>query len=456
MPRVGPRILIVDDDVLLAQAIARLLKRAGYVVATARDGIEAIKKLDTEFFDLLVTDLHLPGVDGWEVMKRASALVDPPVIIVVSGRSDIRGAVEAMRRGASDFIEKPLDIADLEVRLAKALETATIRRRLRALEAQTTKKLPVAVSNTMKRVFELADRVAATPSSSALILGESGVGKEVIATRIHERSNRRSGPFVRVNLAAMPDAMVEAELFGSVRGAFTDSKRDRAGMFASADGGTLLLDEILEFRIELQAKLLRVLEERSFFPVGSDRERHVNVRVIAATNRDPADAIAKGTLRDDLYYRIGAVIIHIPPLRERREDILPLAEGFLRYLAADSGRTPLELGEDARAALVDYAWPGNVRELRNVIERAVMMSDSSLVAAEALGLRGAALPQSQAKVRVARTLKLDDARQVAVDTVEKEHIEHVLQLAAGSRTRAAEILGVSRSTLWEKLKRYGI
>src|SRR5262249_40797108 len=230
----------------------------------------------------------------------------------------------------------------------------------------------IAQSPKMRAVFDLADRVARAPSSSALIIGESGAGKEIVAARIHESSERRRNPFVKVNLAAIPEAMVEAELFGRTRGAFTDAKRDRPGLLATADGGTILLDEITEFRIDLQPKLLRVLEERRYFPIGSDRERSIDVRVLAATNRNPLLAIGEGKLRADLYYRIGTVIIEVPPLRDRPEDILPLADHFLHWFCAEFARPALALSDEAVSLLQDHRWPGNVRELRNVVERAVI------------------------------------------------------------------------------------
>jgi two-component system response regulator FlrC len=331
----------------------------------------------------------------------------------------------------------------------------------------------------MRRALDLADRVAASPASSALILGESGVGKEIIAARIHEMSDRHRAPFVRVNLAAIPDSMVEADLFGSVRGAFTDSKRDRPGHFTSASGGTILLDELCEFGVALQPKLLRVLEERAFFPVGSDRERSINVRVLAATNRDPQQAVASGLLRADLYYRLSTVTIEIPPLRERREDILPLANRFLEQLSAEFARPRARLTPRAEQVLLAHGWPGNVRELRNAIERALMLSDgdaidhrlvmpapavsaqppSSVSRAAAAVAREPEAPRSEAPRSDGSTLAahtLAEVKQQAHEVLEREHIARALEQAGGSRTRAAQLLGMSRTTLWEKAKRYGL
>jgi two-component system response regulator HydG len=309
-------------------------------------------------------------------------------------------------------------------------------------------------SASLRAVFDLAARVAATPVSSALILGESGVGKEVLASFIHAESDRARGPFVRVNLAALPESMIEAELFGSVRGAFTDSKRDRAGHFASAEGGTLLLDELCEFKPELQAKLLRVLEERRFFPVGSDRERRTNVRVLAATNRDPQAAIASGALRADLYYRLSAMVLRVPPLRERRDDVVPLAEHFLRRLSAELGRRDMRLSARARDVLLAHDWPGNARELRNTIERSLMLCDSDEIGPELFDLPEAPPPS------VAPPASSDDGGSASgswsLSGSERVQIERALAAAEGSRARAAALLGISRTTLWKRLKDYGL
>lgn len=495
------RVLVVDDEVVLAQAIARALRRLDFHVETAHDGDVAFKMLGTSFFDVLLIDVHLPNVDGLALLDRAQAMPDPPLCFMVTGRADLRSAIDAMRRGAADYLEKPIDIADLTVRLERALKQAAMKRKLLVYEErEKNTNNPIVVSPAMKMAFALADKVAASPNSSALILGESGVGKEVIAARIHHKSARRDAPFVKVNLAAIPESMVEAELFGSVRGAFTDAKRDRAGHFASADGGTLLLDELCEFKTESQSKLLRVLEERKFYPVGSDRIRSVNVRVIAATNRDPHKAIREGLLRADLFYRLGTVTIHLPPLRDRRDEILPLADRFLHVYAGEFGRPPCTVSEAARQRMLEYSWPGNVRELRNVIERAVMLADGPTITPAVLGIAepdpytsdydsGRYEPRSPREEvrdrqssresltrRDSRTeleayredrppssgdlpptsFKLDDARQAALEQVEREHILRVLKIVGGSRTRAADMLGVSRSTLWEKVKRYGI
>jgi DNA-binding NtrC family response regulator len=447
MTMVNHAVLVVDDDGLTTSQVAWLLEDGGHRWEAASSVAEALQKLETSSFDAVLLDMYLPDGTGFVVLERALKIDAGPVVLMMTARAEIRSAVDAMRQGAADFIEKPLDLDDLRTRLDRALDTAALRRKLAVYEARDRDNFaPVSQSSAFKKALALADRVASTPSSSALLLGESGVGKEVLASRIHSSSPRRRGPFVRVNLAAIPDSMVEAELFGSVRGAYTDSKRDRAGHFASAEGGTLLLDEIGEFKVELQAKLLRVLESKQFFPVGADRERRTNVRVLAATNRDPHDLIERGLLREDLYYRLATVEIVIPPLRERAEDLMPLADHFLGLFSREFNRTQLRFAPDAIRAIEAYPWPGNVRELRNAIERAVIMSDHGVIEVASLGLVARA-PTSLA------TTPLEITR---LDDIERLHILRVLELSGGSRSRAAKLLGLSRSTLWEKLKRFGV
>lgn len=452
-------VLVVDDDPMVESALKFFVEGRGYRFASASGVGEAVRALAAKPFDAVLLDLYLPDGDGLEVMDRALELDPPPAVIVMTARAEIHGAVAAIRRGAADYLAKPLDLEDLGVRLDQALEHASMRRKLTLFEEQQKRQSSaIARSAAMKDVLSLAARVAATPASSALLVGESGVGKEIVANCIHEASERRRRAFVRVNLAAIPESMVEAELFGSVKGAFTDAKRDRAGHFATAEGGTLLLDEVCEFKPELQPKLLRALEERRFFPVGSDRERRMNVRVLAATNRDPMAMIARGLLREDLYYRLATVVIRIPPLRERRDDVLPLATHFLSRFRVELGRPAAALSPAAEAALLAYPWPGNVRELRNVVERAMIVAESDSIGRSDLGLPAASEPPPEAEEVSPKADEppTEGGESLRLEDFEKRHIRQVLRLAGGSKTRAAAMLGVSRSTLWEKTKRYEI
>lgn len=467
---VGPRsrqarVLIVDDDARVASLCERALTVRGHEVMVAISLGAAHDLLDRGVpFDawLLDLNLHEPN-DGLRLIERARALDPAPLVLVMSGSTRLKDAFAVGRSGAYDFLTKPIDFDEVSERFANRPKLPPVRRR----SGVRFRPGPVIVSDAMRRVMEKAERVAATPSSSVLILGESGSGKEIVAAHIHERSSRQQKPFVRVNLAAFPDSMVDAELFGSVRGAFTDATRDRAGLIASADEGTLLLDELCEFRIDLQPKLLRVLEDRRFFPVGSDKERRVDVRVLAATNRDPHEAIESGILRADLFYRLSAGILHVPPLRERRDDIVPLMIYFLAELANEAGTSPPGLSRAVTDELLEYAWPGNVRELRNVATRVSMLAHDGEVTSEMLGLESASRPKAHVPLPVSRqmpavrsatdvTSTLGDARDEAVASIEKSQIEQTLAACGGSRSEAARRLGVSRSTLWLRMKRYGI
>jgi len=466
----GPRLLVVDDDQSIREMVRSALVPKGYRVQLARDGDDAIRALDQQSFEGLLLDLNMPRLDGWGVLDHLRTMSHHPITLVMSAFGDIPRATEAMRRGAVDFVEKPFAIADLIFRVDRAIEGARSTQRIHTAGAITE-------SVAMRKVFNLADRVAMTPASSAFIVGESGVGKEIVATRIHESSDRRMQPFVRLNLAALPSAMFEVELFGAVKGAYTDAKKERQGLLAAADGGTLMLDEVTELAPELQPKLLRVLEERRYFQLGSDVEKSIDVRVIAASNRDPLGAIEDGSLRKDLYYRLSAVIIEVPPLRERRDDILPLAEHFLTWFAAQFNRGVPKLSDAAKRALSDHSFPGNVRELRNVIERAVIMTDGDVVTEECLSLTPHGRPrEEEADTRPRSTssappasrggaiafrpsrlpLKLEDARQQTVEVVERRQIKRAIDMAGGNRTTAANMLGISRTTLWGKMKNYGI
>lgn len=446
------QVLVVDDDPVIVADLTRVLTAAGFVITAADTVDEALGKLSRAHYHAALIDLRLPGgSSGQTVLERARALDDPPIVMMMSGFADVTSVVAAMRDGATDFLEKPFDANQLVGRLERALLRAAKQRKLEAYEENERRSVapPRPLTNAMRETLMLVDRVAATPSSGALLIGESGAGKEVLAARIHDQSNRRSAPFVRVNVAAIPSSMFEAELFGSLKGAFTDSKTARTGYMASADGGTILLDEIGELRLDDQPKLLRVLEERRFFPVGSDRQRTIDVRVIAATNRDPDTMLDEGRLRADLFYRLGTVI-KIPPLRARADEILPLAEHFVSTFCRDFGRATCRLTPAAVALLQSYHWPGNVRQVRNAIERAIMLTEGTEIRAEAFDLTHRQPHQAPS----AGPASLHRLRRDSNDVLEREQIKIALESAGRSRAHAARILGISRSTLYEKLKRY--
>ncbi|MFO0626369.1 MAG: sigma-54 dependent transcriptional regulator [Polyangiales bacterium] len=463
-------ILLVEDDPDAADTLRRFLQGEGHSAAVARTAEDAQAQLRREVFDVALVDLDLPGMSGLELIETLRD--EAPPMIVVTGNRDLATAVQAMRAGAADYVTKPLTLRTLQMVLRRAVETARLRQRVDRLERDALDAVgdpdpwATAVSPAMRDTLTLVERVALGGQTSVLFVGESGAGKEVLAAHLHRRSPRR-GPFVRINVAAIPDSMMEAELFGATRGAYTDARRDRRGHFASADGGTLLLDEIAEMRPELQVKLLRAIETHRYYPVGASRESYADVRIVAATNREPQQAVAEGRLRADLYFRLSAMIVQVPPLRERVEDIPLLARHLLATTRKQLRRGPGDFNPEALQALAAATWPGNVRELRNVVERLAILCDGATVTRAELA-RCALLPGS---LRTAdgsgaapalrlgpdgAPLPLDVVARDAQDRAERAHISAVLALCDGNRSRAAELLGVSRSTLWLKLQRHGL
>jgi len=457
------RLLIAEDEKLLARAMKRVLERRGFAVDLASNGREAKDLLDQHAYAVLILDLGMPIADGWSVLAHRRNLPCRPSVIVITGEDHRDLALQVMRAGASDVLRKPVDPAELVERIDYLLTDAVSQtdagdEARAAAGAKRGASVVIQESSAMHEVLQLADRVARTPTTAALIVGESGVGKEVVAGYIHEHSARARGPFVRVNLAALPTTMVEAELFGSVRGAYTGSQQDRVGLMGSASGGTILLDELAEFDVALQPKLLRVLEERRYYPVGSDRQRTLDVRVLCAMNVDPKAAIAAGRLRADLFYRVATVAIRVPPLRERTADIVPLARAFLTHVSASLGRRRLNFSPEAEIALAAHRWPGNVRELRNVVERAAIVAPRNDISPFDLDLESLErnAPASTPPISVPSSTKLAAVREEAVADLERERIVEALRAAGANSSRAAEILDIARSTLWLKMRRYGI
>ncbi len=459
-----PTVLIVEDDPFESRMMQQYLSRAGHHVSQVASAEDAIEALGRELIDVVVTDLHLPGMSGVDLLRRIGS-GDAPPVIVVTADADLGIALDAMRAGAADYVSKPLTMKALAHVLDRVVETARLRRTVNILSREVDNDpdpTRTGASEAMRATLELARR-SASSDSALLVVGESGVGKEVVAAHVHRSSARAKGPFVRINVAAIPDTMIEAELFGAVRGAFTDARQDRGGFFAAAEGGTLLLDEITELRPELQAKLLRVIETRRYYPVGARREAQGDVRIIAATNRDPEREVSSGRMRADLYYRLASMVICVPPLRERVADIGPLARTMLERVRRQRGRGPTHFDDGALAALESYAWPGNVRELKNVIERAAILIDEPILTREALascgvlgGVNGG--PSMHARESVSdlpfQPRALEEIVREAADVAERRHIDATLAHTGGNKSRAAELLGISRSTLWKKLRRF--
>jgi DNA-binding NtrC family response regulator len=449
----APRVLVADDQKDILEALKLLLKSEGYEVETVTSPGGVLTAFDARDFDALLIDMNYTrdttsGVEGLDLLARLQALERAPPVVVMTAWASIDGAVEAMRRGARDFIEKPWDnrrlLATLrtQVELGRALHRSQeLERENRALRKVGFPVL-IAESLAMQPALKLMERVGPS-DANVLILGEHGTGKEVVARWLHAASGRAERPLVAVNLGGIPDGLFESELFGHVKGAFTDAKVDRVGRFELAEGGTLFLDEIANLPLPQQAKLLRVLETGEVERVGSSRPRRVNVRLVSATNADPQAEVKVGRFREDLLFRLNTVEIRIPPLRERREDVPLLAAHFLRRYAQRYQKTTQSFAPDAMAALLGHPWPGNVRELDHAIERAVLLAEGDLIRARDLALG----PPSDGAAAL---------EQMSLEEVERVLVQKALTRAGGNVSEAAKALGLSRSALYRRLKRHGL
>ncbi len=442
------RILIVDDEANARAALSEILHDEGYSTETAADGFKALGKLEDFHPDVILTDLKMPGLDGIAFMEKAKAAAPGAVFVVMTAFGTISSAVTAVKKGAENYLTKPLEFESLSAVVERAMEKARLLQETRQLRDRLRERnafgLIVSDDARMRAVLDLVAQVG--PSrASVLITGESGTGKELIAEAIHAASPRAQKPFVRLNCAALAESLLESELFGHERGAFTGAVGRRDGRFKQADGGTLLLDEISEVPMGTQVKLLRFLQERTFERVGGNETLKVDVRIIAATNKDLKEAIARGTFREDLFYRLNVVAIDLPPLRERKGDVPALANFFLRRYAAENGRAIEGIGEDALARLTSYAWPGNVRELENVVERAVVLCDGPQI--EPKHLPASLVP----------TEERDGAPPIPGSTIadlERYAILKTLEACGGSTSKAAMLLGVSTRKIQYKLHEY--
>ncbi len=446
------RILVVDDESAQRDILGGFLRKQGYEVRDAASGPAALALLRAETVGLLITDVKMPGMSGLDLLREARALNPELPVLVLTAYGSIADAVAAMRDGAADYLTKPVDLDAVLHRVRKVLEGQQLvaeNRALReALRGRYRLEGIVAESGKMQEVLSLVHRVA--PSTTTVLLrGESGTGKELIAQAIHYQSPRAERPLVKVNCAALPETLLESELFGHVRGAFTGAVADRPGRFEAAHSGTILLDEIGDISPGVQAKLLRVLQEREFERVGSSRTTKVDVRVIAGTNRDLEAAVREKRFREDLYFRLNVVPILIPPLRERREDIPPLLDHFLRKYAAESKRVIRGVTREARDALLKYDYPGNVRELENLVERAVVLSRGDVVGLEDLSLGLHETGEGPSPGSPPGSLPSE------LEALERRLIEDALARAEGVQTRAAELLGISERALRYKLKKLG-
>ena len=461
------RILIVEDEATLCANIVRYLTRAGHTVTGVESGSAALAELGRGSFDLVITDLRLPDIDGLTVLDRVRASCPETIVLIMTAYASVDSAVEALRRGAHDYVLKPLSLADLQKKVEHIAEYRRLGRenaRLRTLLRGDADPLTLLRSGgrAMKDLCDWIDKVAASPSN-ALVLGESGTGKKLVARAIHERSPRADGPFVTLNVSAIPDTLVESYLFGHERGAFTGADRRRDGLFRAASGGTLFLDEIGELALPVQAKLLRAVETKEILPVGADRGIRVDTRIVAATHRDLGKMVEEGRFRQDLLYRLQVVELRVPPLRDRAGDVPALAMHFVGAHARTQRKSVQAIAPDALAILVGYPWPGNVRELSNVIERAVILaSDDTITPIDLpteLGVAPASFVDPPASLPAAsRDLASDEECNLerAVLTFQRGHIARVLDRSRGGRDAAARLLGLSPATLYRYLQRLGL
>lgn len=436
------KILIADDEPDTLDLCSKVLKKEGYEVFTAKDGLEALKMIRESAFDLLLLDIRMPGKNGMEVLEEATAIGLDTVMI--TAYSSVETAVEAIKKGASDYLVKPFEASDIRSVVKKVIsQQKPLMTETNLTERTAGFELFVGDTPAMKEVYRMIEQTAGT-DCNILIEGESGTGKELVARTIHQNSARKDGPFIPINCGAMPETLLESELFGHTRGAFTGAVDAKKGLFEAATNGTLFFDEIAEMSPPLQVKLLRVLQDREIRPVGGTDLKKVNVRIVAATNKELSKEVAEGGFRDDLFYRLSVVSLKLPPLRERKDDIPALIQHFIKKYNKLYNREVSGITAQGIKSLMEYYWHGNVRELENVIERAVILEKDTLITPKnlSIGMKG--------------TIKPEEGHYKNLHDLEKEHIEAVFKAVKGNKTKAAEILGIGRRTLYDKIIAYGI
>ncbi|OGP90908.1 MAG: hypothetical protein A2157_05550 [Deltaproteobacteria bacterium RBG_16_47_11] len=453
-----PSILIVDDDEVIQKTLFDVLKKRGYDIFLASSGRETLETIKKNIIDLILLDMRLPDVDGLEVLKKVKEFDSEILVIMMTAYSDIQTAVAAMKSGAYHYINKPFELDELKLLIEKGLETKRLINEVRRLHRQhqdPSQNYHIhGMSLHIQYVRELIGMISKTQKTSVLIQGESGTGKELAANAIHYHSKRGDKPLMKINCSAIPDTLLEAELFGFEKGAFTDAKNTKKGLFELADGGTVFLDEIGDMKPLLQSKILRFLETQTFMRVGGEREIKVDVRIIAATNRDLESLVKEGIFRKDLYYRLKVMVVEMPPLRDRPEDILLLSNLFIEENNREHAKNIKGFTEASRGLMTQYPWPGNVRELKNVIERAMILTDQEWITPDKLpfelrGMEKTIQPHPEGNGP-------EGLEGLSLEGVEKAHIARVLKRFEGNKSRAAKLLGISRATLREKIKRYQI
>jgi two-component system, NtrC family, response regulator AtoC len=449
------KIMVVDDEHLIRWSLEQNLKKQGYEVCTAGTGEDALRLAREEQPDLVLLDYHLPGINGLEVLQRLKEIDEDVLVIMVTAQGGLETAVNTMRHGAYDYINKPFNLDEMAIVIRKALETSDLRREVVQLRSEHKKQGPPQIlgnSKHMKNVLEMMAKVAKSDASTVLVQGESGTGKELVAKWIHYESARADKPFVAINCAAVPSTLLESELFGHEKGAFTDAKTSKKGLFELADGGTVFLDEIGDMEVGMQAKLLRFLEDRTFRRIGGSKVIPVDVRIISATNKDLLKAIEEKVFRNDLYYRLQVIPIFLPSLRERKEDIIVLVNHFMETFAREFNKPIKGISSMAEKLLVEYNWPGNIRELKNVIERAIILGNDDTLLLENLPLEIVA-KASQMSVPMT-TFKLPPEG-IDIEEVERELIKQSLEITDWNQSKAAKKLNLGIDAFRYRMKKFG-
>jgi len=465
----GKSILVVDDEQSMRIFLTKILLQENYSVVTASSGAEAVNRVTCDEPDIILLDLRLPDMDGMVVLERVKKVLPAIPVIIITAHGGVQSAVEAMKKGAYHYLTKPFKVDELLITIEMALEREILRREVAHFRKQHRKDHQtdyiVGKSHAMKKVQEMLDRITESDATNVLIYGESGTGKQLIANAIHYRSRRASKPFVEVNCASIPDTLMESELFGFERGAFTDAREKKSGLLEEADGGTFFFDEIGDMSVHLQSKLLKFLDTKTFRRVGGTKEIHVDIRIIAATNQNLLAAVERKAFRADLFYRLNVATLVLPPLRSRKEDIPLLAEHFMKESSQKLGKKMDGISPQARQMLLDYDWPGNVRELENVIERGAILCSDGIIDTTHLPLnltrplaRGGMAESRQEAALQTDGISIDSGRSMKeiVQSVEMKLISDALRRCAGNQVRAAKLLGITRDILRYRMKQYGV
>jgi len=453
-----PSILIVDDDEVMQETLSEVLRKKGYEIFSVGSGNGALSVIKKNIIDLVLLDMRLPDVDGLEVLKKIKEFDTEILVIMMTAYSDVQTAVSAMKSGAYHYINKPFELEELKLMIEKGLETKSLINEVRRLHRQQKEEGQnshiFGASPQIQYVRELIAMISKTHKTSVLIQGESGTGKELAANAIHYNSKRNGRPLMKINCSAIPDSLLESELFGYEKGAFTDAKNTKKGLFELADGGTVFLDEIGDMKPFLQSKILRVLENQTFMRVGGERELKVDIRIIAATNKDLEGLVREGLFRKDLYYRLKVMVVEMPPLRDRVEDILLLLNLVIEENNKEHGKNIKGFTEEARRLLTQYHWPGNVRELRNVIERAMILTDADFMTPKQLPFEMRQADKYGGGKMQAESF--EDTNDMSLEHTEKIHLSRILMRFEWNKSKASKALGISRATLRAKIKKYGI